>query len=60
MKKQTTTQFLQISKEETEKLTTVVKETIAIGFSHAKTFSSVDMWNIQRRSKTMMQRRSFI
>ena len=60
MKKQTSNQFLQISKEETEKLTTVVKETIALGFEHAKTFTSADMWNIQRRGRTMLQRRSYI
>lgn len=57
MKKQTTNQFLQMSKEQTEKLTTVVKETIARGFDQAKTFSPADLWNIQRRSRTMYQRR---
>ena len=36
MKKQTTNQFSQISKEQTEKLTTVVKETLAFGFSQVK------------------------
>jgi hypothetical protein len=60
MKKQTTNQFSQISKEQTEKLTTVVKETLAFGFSQVKTFSTADLWNIQRRSRTMLQRRSFI
>jgi len=57
MKKQTTNQFLEMSKEQTEKLTTVVKETIALGFGRAKTFSTADLWNIQRRSRTMYQRR---
>ena len=60
MKKQTTNGFSQISKEETEKLTTVVNETLAMGFNQAKTFSTADLWNIQRRSRTMMQRRSFM
>lgn len=60
MKKQTTNQFSPISKEQTEKLTTVVKETIALGLSHVKTFSTADLWNIQRRSRTIMSRRSFV
>jgi hypothetical protein len=59
MKKQTSNQFSPISKEQTEKLTTIVKETLALGISHVKTFSSADLWNIQRRSRTMMSRRSF-
>lgn len=58
MKKQSTNQFLPISKEQTEKLTTVVNETLALGISHAKTFSTADLWNIQRRSRTMMSRRT--
>lgn len=60
MKKQTKSTFAQISKEHTEKLTTVVKETLALGFSQSKSFSSADLWNIQRRGRTMLQRRSFI
>ena len=57
MKKQTEKNFTQISKEQTNELTTVINETLAFGLAHAKTFSSVDLWNIQRRSKTMMYRR---
>ena len=60
MKKQTTNQFSPISKEQTEQLTTVVKETLALGISHVKTFSTADLWNIQRRGRTMMSRRSFV
>jgi len=59
MKKQTT-QFAQISKEQTEKLTTVVNETLAIGYNQVKTFGTADLWNIQRRSRTIMNRRSFV
>ena len=59
MKKQTTNNFTQISKEETGKLTSIVSETLDNGFSQAKTFSSADLWNIQRRSRTMMQRRNY-
>lgn len=57
MKKQTTNQFSPISKEQTEKLTTVVNETIAVG--HVRTFSSAELWNIQRRGRTMMSRRNY-
>lgn len=60
MKKQTTTQFKPLSKEQTEKLTTIVDETVATGLVKVKTFSAVDLWNIQRRSRTIMSRRSFI
>ncbi len=59
MKKQTTNQFSPISKEQTEKLTTVVNETIALGLSQVKTFSTADLWNIQRRGRTMMSRRNY-
>jgi methionine aminopeptidase len=60
MKKQTSNQFSPISKEQTENLTTVVKETLALGISQVKTFSTADLWNIQRRSRTIMSRRSFV
>jgi hypothetical protein len=59
MKKQTTNQFSSISKEQTEQLTTVVNETIALGVIPAKIFSSADLWNIQRRGRTMMSRRNY-
>ena len=59
MKKQSENNFAQISKEHKTELTTVAKETLAQGFIPVKTFSSLDLWNIQRRSKTMMYRRHF-
>ena len=59
MKKQTTNQFLQMSKEQTQKLTTIVKETLALGLSPVKVFSFAELWNIQRRSRTMTQRRYY-
>ncbi|HMK02958.1 MAG TPA: hypothetical protein VK489_02150 [Ferruginibacter sp.] len=52
MKKQTTT-FSPISKEEMKELTTVTPETLA----KPRTFSSAELWNIQRRSRTMVSRR---
>lgn len=59
MKKQTTNQFSPISKEQTEKLTTVVNETLAVDIHPVKIFSTADLWNIQRRGRTMMSRRSY-
>jgi len=59
MKKQTTNQFLPISKEQTEKLTTVVKESLGLGIVPVKIFSTADLWSIQRRGRTMMSRRSY-
>ena len=59
MKKQTTA-FSQISKEQTANLTAVVNETLVVGFIQAKIFSTADLWNIQRRSRTMLNRRSFV
>lgn len=59
MKKQTTKSFSPISKEQTEKLTTVVKETLALGINQVKTFSAADLWDIQRRGRTMMSRRNY-
>ena len=57
MKKQSNNNFTQISKEHTNELTAVVNETLAVGFVPAKTFTSFDLWDIQRRSKTTMYRR---
>lgn len=52
MKKQTEISFSKISKEQTNELTIMVDETIATGFIAVKSFTIVDLWNIQRRSKT--------
>ncbi len=57
MKKQTEINFVEISKEQTNKLTAVVSETIAMDFVPFKTFTTADLWNIQRRSNTMRNRR---
>lgn len=51
MKKETNFNFAKISKEQSNELTTIVKETIAMDFVPAKIFSIVDLWNIQRKSK---------
>ena len=59
MKKQSTSLFTQMSKEQFENLTTVVNETLVAGFISParKTFTTVDLWNIQRQGKTRIQRR---
>ncbi len=60
MKKQSENTFAQITKEYTENLTSVIKEALAVEFNHPKTFSTADLWNIQRRGRTMLQRRHMI
>lgn len=57
MKKQIEINFSKISKEQTNDLTTVVNETIAIDFIPAKSFNIVDLWNIQRRCKSAINSR---
>ncbi len=59
MKKQSTSLFSQMSKEQFENLTIVVKETLATGYNlpTGKKFTSADLWNIQRQGKTRIQRR---
>ena len=59
MKKQSTTLFTQMSNSTVENLTQVVKETLAIGVvgSQAKTFTSLDLWNIHRQRKSLAYRR---
>ena len=59
MKKNSENNFAPLSQEQVKNLTTVVKETVAVGFSQPKSFTTIDLWNIQRRSRTMMQRRSY-
>jgi|GEM_PF-1959728 len=57
MKKQTEINFSKICKEQTNDLTTVVNETIAIDFIPAKSFNIVDLLNIQRRCKSAINSR---
>jgi len=48
-----------INKEELDKLAREIKETLAL--EHAgknKTFTSIDLWNIQRRKKISSTRRN--
>lgn len=59
MKKQSNNSFSPIGSGHKKELTTIVKETIAAGFSQSRVFSTADLWNIQRRSRTMLSRRNF-
>ncbi len=61
MKSQVTNLYNQISKTQVENLTIEVKETVAIGYSQNqhKKFSAAELWNIQRQSKSINQRRRF-
>lgn len=51
--------FTTISKFETEKLTTIVNETVAVVANHKKSFTAADLWNIQRQRKTFVRRAYF-
>lgn len=59
MKTETKILDMKISKEELEKMTREVKETLAFGdLGQNKIFSSVDLWNIQRHRKSMFHRKN--
>ncbi len=42
------------------RLTTVVDETLALEVKPNRVFSAADLWNIQRKSRTMMSRRRLV
>jgi hypothetical protein len=51
---------IKISREELEKMTKEVRETLAFEcLDQNKLFSSVDLWNIQRRRKSIFPRRNY-
>lgn len=52
MKEQTNVNFAKMSKDQLIELTSTVNETVATHFVPAKGFTVIDLWNIQRRSKT--------
>jgi hypothetical protein len=47
-----------ISREELEEMTKEVKETVAFDCAKNKTFTSADLWNIQRQRKQPGTRRN--
>jgi len=48
-----------ISREELEVMTKEVKETVAFDCIKNKTFTSADLWNIQRQRKQTGARRNY-
>ena len=51
--------FKSISEAETKKLTTVVNETLALDINQHKTITAAELWNIQRKGTSMLQRRRY-
>jgi hypothetical protein len=47
-----------MSKGQLNELTTVVKEIVAKDFVPVKSFTVIDLWNIQRHGKTTMNSRN--
>lgn len=60
MKKETDFSFVNISKEQLTELTTTVKEIEAADFIVGKSFTTIDLWNIQRSSKTRTQKKYLV
>ena len=59
MKTSTNQLFSTFSQQQVETLTMEVKETLAIVFNthRSKRFGTTDLWNIERRRRTLAQRR---
>ena len=49
--------FNSISTAETKNLTSVVAEKLAFNLNSHKPFTAAEMWNIQRRKRSFIQRR---
>jgi hypothetical protein len=49
--------FTSISEAENKKLTNVVEEKLQLDKGQVKTFTCADLWNIQRQSRTCLQKR---
>ncbi len=60
MKRQSTSLFTQLGKEEINSLTATVTETVAFDCKAGqhKIFSAADLWNIQRQKRNFVQRRN--
>jgi hypothetical protein len=57
MKTQNNNLLSSLSKEETTNLTTIVNEILATGMGQHKPFTAAELWNIQRRKRSFVQRR---
>jgi hypothetical protein len=51
--------FKEIRKDEKEKMSTQVNETVAVSHQHEKSFTAADLWNIQRNKRNFQPRRYF-
>lgn len=58
MKKQTVIKFASFNRFQSENLPKTVNENLALEFAGTKSFSTADLWNIQRRGRTMLDRRN--
>ena len=57
MKTQNNNLVSKLTKGETATLTSIVDETLALGMSQHKPFTAAELWNIQRRRRSFVQRR---
>ncbi len=62
MKKQSYNLFETMSNQKAQSITNLVNESLATGFnqSNSKVFTVVDLWNIQRKGTSSLQRRHSI
>ncbi len=60
MQKQTNINFIKIDKGQTNELTTLVSETLAVNYTSFKTLTTADLWNIQSRRKVIKNRRHLV
>ena len=51
--------FTVISNDENEKKTLLVNGSQAVDLNHEKSFTAVDLWNIQRQRRSIIQRRYY-
>ena len=59
MKTTNKNEFVPISRSLTKELTEIVNETIDSNISQKKTFTSADLWHIQRQKKVSQRRQAF-
>ena len=59
MNTQNNSLLVAISKTATKNLTNFVSETLAFEVGQKKSFTAVDLWNIQRQKRSTLQRRHF-
>lgn len=60
MKKETDFNFAKMNKEQLTELTTTVNEIAATDILAGKSFTIIDLWNIQRSSKARTQKKHLV